>query len=83
MPDSSKRAFLAVYDYGMGGTWLKISARSREEIAERFPQLTVYPEGERPEWMSEQEEELDTQGMHFDIDDHEGTWLAQLLPSGE
>jgi hypothetical protein len=77
-----KREFLAVYDYGMGGVWLKISARDRDEIVERFPQLTVYEHGERPEWMTATEEADYTKEMHFDVDTPDG-WLAQLGASGE
>jgi hypothetical protein len=78
MPTTERREFLAVYDYGMGGIWMKILAGSREEIASRYPQLTVYPENERPEWLTEAAEENYTRNMRFDLDAHEGTWLARF-----
>ena len=78
MQSSGKHVYLAVYDYGSGGVWLTIAARSREEIVERYPQLTVFAEGERPDWMTDAEENEYTSEMQFDLDAHEGTWLACL-----
>src|SRR5260221_9996196 len=78
MPSPGKDEFLAVYDYGMGGIWLKITASSREEIIERYPQLTVFAEDERPGWMTDAQEDEYTSEMRFDLDAHEGTWLAGL-----
>jgi hypothetical protein len=75
---AERHAFLAAYDYGTGGIWMKIVARTREEIAERYPQLTIFAEGERPEWMSEEEEASYTERFRFDFDSHEGTWLSRL-----
>jgi hypothetical protein len=48
MPTDKRPEFLAVYDHDTGGVWVKVRARSPEEIASRFPQLTVFPVGERP-----------------------------------
>ncbi len=69
---------MAVYDYGMGGIWLKIAARSPEEIVERYPQLTVFEAGQRPNWMTEAQEGEFVGSMHFDLDAHEDPWLASL-----
>jgi len=46
-----KRMFLVSYDYGSGGLWGAMMARSEEEIRERYPELTVVTE--RPKWMNE------------------------------
>jgi hypothetical protein len=32
-----KRLFLVSYDYGMGGAWAVINARTVEEIQQNFP----------------------------------------------
>ena len=37
-----KRPFLVVYDYGMGGVWLLMDARSVQEIEERYPKLKAF-----------------------------------------
>ena len=36
-----KQRFLTVYDYGMGGCWQFIYARSKAEILEKFPDLEI------------------------------------------
>jgi len=82
VPTDERPEFLAVYDYGMGGVWVKVRARTPEEITARFPQLTVFPTGERPDWMTDADEEAYTAKMHFDLDAPEG-WLAGLEASGE
>ena len=38
---SEKRKYLVAYDYGMGGLWGYLWARSPEEIAERYPELKI------------------------------------------
>ena len=82
MPSDERAEFLALYDYGTGGVWVKIRARSPEEIAARFPQLTVFAAGERPDWMTEADEEAYTAKMHFDLDAPDG-WLAKLEAPGD
>jgi hypothetical protein len=39
--DMTKKRFLAVYDYGSGGIWVSIFARSVEEIERKFRDLEV------------------------------------------
>jgi hypothetical protein len=61
-----KQRFLVVYDYGMGGLWGVMDARSRREIELRYPELTIVEQ--RPDWMSEERyEELCAEQAH-DID---------------
>lgn len=43
-----KTPFLVCYDYGTGGLWALLYARSREEIADRYPELVIFDE--RPVW---------------------------------
>lgn len=78
-----KREFLAVDDYGTGGLWFKIKAHSAVDIRARYPQLTVFEENERPEWMTDEWEEDFTRNSRFDIDADEGTFLARYRERGE
>lgn len=49
--EGAKKEFLIVYDYGTGGLWGVMRARSIEEIVGRYPELRV--ESERPAWMTD------------------------------
>ncbi len=40
-----------LYDYGMGGVWTYIRARTSDEIYAKFRDITVYDSS--PEWMTE------------------------------
>ncbi|MNR52835.1 hypothetical protein D3C85_1727490 [compost metagenome] len=46
-----KQRFLVCYDYGMGGLWAFIYARSSEEILGKYPELFIATE--QPGWMDE------------------------------
>ena len=46
----SKTDFIVAYDYGNGGLWGLLRARSREEIESVFPELAILDEP--PPWMS-------------------------------
>lgn len=48
-----KQRFLICYDYGMGGLWAFIYARSSEEILEKYPELFIAKE--RSQWMDEKQ----------------------------
>ncbi|MEV8215696.1 hypothetical protein [Leifsonia sp. NPDC077715] len=67
MTPADKRRYLVVYDYGMGGLWGLLLARSEADISLRYPELTVVDA--RPAWMSPEDfariERLDA----YDIDD--------------
>lgn len=43
-PRPDQTTYLVVDDYGTGGIWIYIHARSAEEITDRFPDLTVFTE---------------------------------------
>lgn len=58
-----KRSFLALHDYGMGGVWWRVRARSEREVVETFAWVEVVTD---PEIVARFEgEELD----EVDIDD--------------
>jgi len=80
MAGGSKREHVAVYDYGMGGIWVLISAESAEEVERRFPWLSVVTVG-NPQWVTaEKYTEIVTEwikpSMRFDLD-HPTGWLAE------
>jgi hypothetical protein len=47
-----KKIFLVAYDYGMGGLWGAMLARSEEEIRAAYPELGIATE--RPQWMTDE-----------------------------
>jgi hypothetical protein len=60
----------------MGGLWGGMTARSEQEILQKYPSLKVMEV--RPEWMSEAEYDLILLEYSFDIDDEPREWLAKL-----
>ena len=46
-----KQLYLVCYDYGPGGLWGVLLARSEEEIARVYPELVIAHD--RPRWMSD------------------------------
>lgn len=49
-PKEHQQTFLVIDDYGTGGIWFYLHARSVEEIHERFPELTVITQWR--DWMT-------------------------------
>ncbi len=47
---TDKRLFLVAYDYGMGGLWGAMLARSEDEILAAYPELAIVHQ--RPKWMN-------------------------------
>ena len=45
------RRYWVVYEYGQGGVWAVVAARSAEEIRAHFPELGLV--ADRPGWMSD------------------------------
>jgi hypothetical protein len=75
---SAKKQFLVVHDYGMGGLWALIQARSKEDILSRFEDIELVDPC--PVWMSDGR--LGTLEC-FDIDHEPPAWLAMLKkPTG-
>jgi hypothetical protein len=63
--DELKQKFLVLYDYGQGGRWAIVSARSQEEITGQFPELEVV--AGRPDWMTDEYyRNLESRGCDID-----------------
>jgi hypothetical protein len=61
-----KRLYLVAYDYGAGGLWGAMMARSEDEIHKLYPELSIV--ANRPGWMSDgRYQQICDQEMH-DID---------------
>ncbi|HVA14641.1 MAG TPA: hypothetical protein VNF99_15450 [Stellaceae bacterium] len=77
MKRASKLTFLAVYNYGQGGVWFLIIARSKDEIAAKYPELTVVDA--RPQWMTVKGYERIAPASCIDIDDEPHGWVQSLV----
>lgn len=74
-----KKTYLVVYDYGQGGVWFLLDARSVSEIQKKWPFFKAYKD--RPEWMSPDEklryvERCKETEFQWDIDNDPEGWLA-------
>lgn len=75
---NDKRRFLAVYDYGTGGVWVYVWARSPEEIEHRFRDLKIVDTP--PAWMNADEQARTAELMTFDVDSVAPTdWISRLI----
>ena len=72
----SKRLFLGCYDYGMGGLWALIQARSIDEVRAKYPCLTLW-DG-LPEWQAERGGSFGINNA-FDIDRDPPDWLRNAM----
>jgi len=72
-----KRPFLAVDDYGMGGIWMYVDARSPEEIERVYPELKVFTDP--PSFLTSEELRRIESELHFDIDEPPKGYLADLV----
>ena len=77
-PEDPPDEFLVIYDYGQGGVWAYVHARSAEHIERLFPELKVVRE--RPGWMTAEVEQSIRKSRTVDIDDQTG-FLAEILKS--
>jgi hypothetical protein len=75
MTEDSKTGYLVAY--GAGGIWAYIYARSKDEIACKYPKLHIAEE--RPRWMSEETFGLVASTNAFDIDAEPPDWLTAAM----
>lgn len=66
MDASAKQVFLVAYDYGSGGLWGAVLARSEADIRRLYPELTIVHE--RPRWMSDEDHARICRDELHDID---------------
>ncbi len=78
--DITKQAFLVAYDYGTGGLWGVMLARSATEISEIYPKLFIV--GEPPTWM-DMDELRRLERTPYDIDGPPWGLLKALLADRE
>jgi hypothetical protein len=71
------REFFAVDDYGQGGIWLVIHARSAAEIEAKYPELRV--RHEPPEFLEPGTLERLRRERRFHIDDPPSGYLAEIV----
>lgn len=80
MPEGKHR-YLVVHDYGQGGAWGFLWARSAAEIDDMFHDLKVVEDV--PSWMTGETLAKIEEHMTFDVDAIEpGDWIASLLRPG-
>jgi hypothetical protein len=77
-----QKTFLCVYDYGMGGIWVLLSAESKEQIIELYPELIVYDD--KPDWMDQKQKQefIDdcvNNQMYWNIKQPATGWLKILV----
>jgi hypothetical protein len=71
-----KKAYLAVYDYGQGGVWAVIHARSKKDVERKYPALKVFDV--RPAWMTSDHYERIRSSLSCDVDDESTGWFAMI-----
>jgi hypothetical protein len=71
---------VGVYDYGQGGVWAFVWARSEQELHEKFRDLKVVESV--PDWLTGEQLAMTEERMTFDIDRIEpGDWISRILRS--
>lgn len=76
MSGAQKSEYLIAYDYGSGGLWGVILARSEDEITGVYPEVTVVRN--RPKWMTD-ERYAELADTPYDIDGAPWGLLNALL----
>ena len=74
--EGTKVSYLVGFDYGMGGLWAFVRARSKQEILDRYPRVDVFDAV--PDFVKPFEEELRCNST-YDIDDPPAGPLAALI----
>jgi hypothetical protein len=78
MSVQEKTNFLVAYNYGTGGLWCVISARSAEEILAKYPELSVVET--RPLWMKDDYfRKISAPDRLIDIDGEPTGWLLTAV----
>jgi hypothetical protein len=72
-----KKTYFVVYNYGMGGVWSIMTARSEGEITTKYPELNVYRD--RPTWMDDDFHKHLLSTRFYDIDEKPHGWLESLV----
>ena len=79
-----KQRYLVLYDYGTGGVWEFIYARSEEEVLQKYPELKIMDEVSTqdlrylPEMSDDERERVDALST-YDIDDEPRGLLLDIL----
>jgi hypothetical protein len=77
MTTSEKQRYLVVYDYGQGGVWAFVWARTAPEIEDIFRDLKVVEK--MPSWLTEDALVKTEQRMTFDVDAIQpDDWIAKF-----
>jgi hypothetical protein len=72
-----QKLFLIAYDYGMGGVWGVMDARSEEEISLKYPELAVVHE--RPKWMTDDKYNDLVEREHHNIDETDAWGILKAV----
>ena len=72
-----KKPYFLVYDYGMGGAWAIMAARSEAEIEYKYPEVKVLHD--RPKWMGDDTYANLLSTSSYDIDNEPYGWLEVLV----
>ena len=78
MSADEKANFLIAYDYGMGGLWGVIQARSAAEILAKYPEVSVLEV--RPNWVTDDHVlAWSSPDRIMDIDAEPTSWLLKAV----
>lgn len=73
----SKSSFLVVYDYGQGGVWAFVAARSSDEITAKYPEVKVVDEA--PSWMNDELKAHIERTNSHDLDEEPAGFLKEIV----
>jgi len=77
MMAQEKTDYLVCYNYGQGGLWAVVKARSAEEITAKYPEFEIVKE--TPSISEKAAFENAAAKLTFDIDDEPSGWLADMI----
>jgi len=78
-----KNRYLALYDYGSGGVWIFVHAKSADDITQKYPELLIMDERKHqsdlyPASMTDLEKMLLDKSLTYDIDDTPRGFCSRL-----